>query len=192
LNIKNGLLDGIQKRYFKSGNLSSIAFFKKDKPSGLSLDFYESGKIASEWIYENGTSAEAIYYESGELKLKVIYIDEYNISNFEGFSKKGNKLDGKIICKYNSGKIDFIGYFINGKPDKYFKSYFESGNLAYEGFFIQGKANGVHKTFSENGKLIIKTPFKDGKVDGTMVVLNEFIDITKEINFKNGKMIVKK
>lgn len=58
---------------------------------------------------------------------------------------------GKIIAKYEDGKLKTEENFKDGKYEGISKEYFSNGQLAFEGTFKNGKLNGEVKTYFENG-----------------------------------------
>lgn len=53
---KKGLKHGVEKIYYKNGNLSSEEHWRNGRRYGLSKCYYENGNLESEEILENGKS----------------------------------------------------------------------------------------------------------------------------------------
>lgn len=60
---KKGLKHGVEKIYYKNGNLSSEEHWKNGRRYGVYKYYYENGKLESEGILENGQTKFAKYYD---------------------------------------------------------------------------------------------------------------------------------
>ena len=64
------------------------------------------------------------------------------------------KQDGKEHKKYyESGKLKWKGFYLEGKKTGEWTGYFENGNLWYVGNYIEGKKTGTWKINYENGEI---------------------------------------
>lgn len=52
--LKNGLLDGVSKSYYESGALKTDAHYKYGLLNGLAREYYESGSLKAQTFFENG------------------------------------------------------------------------------------------------------------------------------------------
>lgn len=60
---KKGLKHGVEKIYYKNGNLSSEEHWRNGRRYGLSKCYYENGDLEFEEILENGKSKFLKYYD---------------------------------------------------------------------------------------------------------------------------------
>jgi antitoxin component YwqK of YwqJK toxin-antitoxin module len=74
-NYHAGMPYGIEKSYYKNGNLESEVPYTKGKINGVVKEYYESGKIEYERPYQNGVKigTEKRYYESGVLARETVF-----------------------------------------------------------------------------------------------------------------------
>ncbi len=81
------------------------------------------------------------FYESGELKEKIIY------------NQKNDSLNFTAYLYYKNGKIHYITTFKNGKRNGKYYSFFENGNVKEEYNFLKGELHGVIRRYTNIGKL---------------------------------------
>lgn len=60
---KKGLKHGVEKIYYKNGNLSSEEHWRNGRRCGLSIGYYENGNLESVEIKENGKTKFLKYYD---------------------------------------------------------------------------------------------------------------------------------
>jgi len=74
------------------------------KQDGITREFYDNGKLKSEWVYKNGEiqSTSKGYYETGELKYEYSFVNGVQ----EGITKEYDK-NGKLIREwvYKNGEL---------------------------------------------------------------------------------------
>ncbi|MBI3501819.1 MAG: hypothetical protein HY063_08500 [Bacteroidetes bacterium] len=80
---------------------------------------------------------------------------------------------GDYILKYSNGVIKMRGYYINGKRNGQWTSFFENGNVQSEGFFKDGFRDGSAKVYYESEKLYYEGYYKDGKETGKWIFYDE-------------------
>ncbi|MEK6614511.1 MAG: hypothetical protein AABZ32_00135 [Bacteroidota bacterium] len=73
---------------------------------------------------------------------------------------------GDYSVKYPSGIVKIRGYYINGKRNGQWTSFFENGNMQSEGFFKDGLRDGKAVVYYENRKVYYEGSYKDGKEVG--------------------------
>ena len=118
--FKNGLRDGVQKDYYKSGKLRWSGFFKNGKREGSAKSFYENGNVEFEENHINGLQNGIIkeYYENGKIKS-------------ERPMKMGKK-NGVSRNYHENGQLASIVTFKNDLQEGVQKDYFDNGNLEVE------------------------------------------------------------
>jgi len=77
----------------------------KDNPNGVVKDYYESGKLKTEWGCKDGhlNGITNMYYENGQLHKESNYLNderqEITTSWYEGGELKS-------VCNFNNGKLN--------------------------------------------------------------------------------------
>ena len=74
--------------------------------------------------------------------------------------------DGYKIFTYPGGNKSSEGYIKNGKPDGFWKSYFENGKIKSEGNRKDFELDSCWKFYNEDGKLILEVTYRAGKKNG--------------------------
>jgi hypothetical protein len=132
--FKDGIKDGVEVEYYKSGEARSNAFWSNGKKEGVFKQFFEGGNLAVEVNYHNDRRVGdmKIYRSTGQLHLIEIYdslgelIDyrEYNLDGsrntspfpLTSFVKDTVKLGDSVSARVRLGNLaDFRmmkGYFI--------------------------------------------------------------------------------
>jgi len=93
---------GTEKKYYQNGNISEISEWKNDVNDGLTIRYYESGEIMMRIFYMNGIL-------DGEYN---VYGTNENILIQGQF--ENNKRDGKWIYYKDNGHIKYELNYING------------------------------------------------------------------------------
>jgi len=113
------------------------------------------------------------------------------------------------IFYYTNGQKASEGIFVNGKPNKYWKTYDENGVLHSEGNRKDFELDSIWKFYDKDGKLFMEVNYINGKKNGVKktyyeneIIVENFIDdvkngmtiyyypnmrIKKEIYFENGR-----
>jgi antitoxin component YwqK of YwqJK toxin-antitoxin module len=111
---------------------------------------YPNGNIKSEVSLNNKGLREGeciIYYESGVIKRKSIYVND--------------TLNGNVDEYYPNGKIHYQSGFKNSKQDGDFFEYFEDGVLKQKSHYKMGMQDGEFLFYYHNKTLSMKTYFKN-------------------------------
>ena len=74
--------------------------------------------------------------------------------------------DSLVTFRYPNGIISSEGFFKNGKPDGYWKSYHENGTLKSEGNRRDGLLDSLWKFYNEQGKKTSDIHYRDGQKNG--------------------------
>ena len=91
-------------------------------------------------------------------------------------------MNGNFESKYPSGVVKMKGFYINGRREGEWVSFFENGKKQSEGFFKSGLRDGKALVYFENGQVYYEGYYKDGKEVGKWV----FFDMQgKKINEKD-------
>ena len=113
-NFKNDILDGLSKKYYRTGQIELEYNYKSGKEHGLCKNYDKDGKLKLKYNFKEAKKEGLCisYYSNEKIELEYYY--------------KNDKLDG--LCKNydEDGKLEFENYFKNdkryfGKDYKYFK-----------------------------------------------------------------------
>lgn len=78
-------------------------------------------------------------------------------------------VNGDYVKKYTSGIVQMKGYYINGKREGQWTSFFESGKKQSEGFFKAGLRDGKAVVYFENEQVYYEGYYKNGQEAGKWV-----------------------
>lgn len=149
-------------------------------PDGIVKEYYESGKLKSEWNYKNG-KLEGIcktYYESGELMFKYNY--------------KEGKQDGITRSYYRNGRLKYEYKYRDGKLEGTIKKYYRNGKLAFEWNYKDGKREGITKSYYRSGSQRAEWNYGDNRLDGITRIYYENGGIQYIDTYKNGQKVNRK
>jgi antitoxin component YwqK of YwqJK toxin-antitoxin module len=81
-----------------------------------------------------------------------------------------NKSDKQLsVFNFPNGNKSSEGYLVDGKPDGYWKTYYENGNLKSEGNRKNFELDSIWKFYEETGKLKLEINYKNSRKDGERV-----------------------
>lgn len=147
---------GFDIEYYYSGRIKRIYYSSKEFHKNEStVDFYESGKIMLESIYDTAYYSNELfhkeYYESGKLKAELYLIDTVGGTDWREFYESGKKEYEGYIRDYDS---EYVGNW---------KKWYENGVLEREFCFDDATLpDGTWKWWDENGKLIKEYKYDHG------------------------------
>ena len=154
------------------------------------------------------------YYETGNLKYKILLKDSLMHGSYDMFFKDGKLMESgsfyrglqqdTAISYFPSGKIKNIRYYIEGKMKVYRKYdtfgnkiseindlneksffWFKNGNLSAE----VPRMEGNYFKYYENGGLKLRGYFEEGKKSGEFIHLKNNGDTSKVIVYREGTAI---
>lgn len=157
---KKGRAQGPWKWYYESGNILREENYRNDLLDGTMTEYSDSGKVITKGEFIDGL-------KEGPWMLE---LPEYR----EEGSYKAGMRDGEWKHYYTStGKLRFIGKFIDGTPDGMQIYYYENGKEKQTGKYVGGTKEGDWKFYDETGILFLTILFKNDieiKFDGIKVV----------------------
>jgi antitoxin component YwqK of YwqJK toxin-antitoxin module len=173
-----GFKNGVLKQFYENGNLEKELVFDNNLINGHSKFYYETGKV----------KAEGSYYKS----------DGGNVSR-KGVPKNGREGVWKVY--FESGKLEEVHTWKNGKINGLTQLYYENGNLKAEYTILNEIYSGVYKEYYSDGKLKSVKNYSNGKLNGLIqlyyetgnlkseyTVLNEIVHGTCKDYFSNGQL----
>jgi antitoxin component YwqK of YwqJK toxin-antitoxin module len=103
INYKNGIKEGLRKRYWLNGVLRSVVNFKNDKEEGVRKDYNGDGVLFAEANYKNGIQNG--FYKENDLNGNL---------HKEGQIVNG-ELDGEWKTYFSNGKLESVSMWKNGE-----------------------------------------------------------------------------
>lgn len=195
--VKNGVLDGVQKTYNEDGVLTSEQNMKNGELDGFSKKYYENnGYLEGYMTFKNGNvisikryDKKAVLQEEADLS-KGVYRSYYSngmLKTSENLTKDG-KPDGIQRSYYRDGGLQQEATFSNGELYGGEKVYYPTGELAQEIIAGNRGYSGVVKTYYKDGKLKQDATIKDGKLEGVAKFYDEDGNLKETIVFRKGKV----
>lgn len=113
--FENGVMEGVQEKFYSSGKLFSEQTYKEGLLEGVQTFYFEDGKIRGRLEYHLGklNNTVALYYPNGQLKREI----EFKNGLQHGFEKYWDDF----------GTLLFISEFKEGKPFGSTYEYFSNG-----------------------------------------------------------------
>ena len=160
--LKNDLMHGKGKIYYKEGNVLYDGEFIKDKFDGNGTYFDKEGNYyKGKWKNGLKHGKGITYFKNGRKQYEGQFIEGkaegegkyyYEDGNYYVGHWKNDLKDGKGTIYYKDGKIKFEGNFIEDKTEGYGKYYYKDGSY-YEGEWKNDLMHGKGKLFNSHGKI---------------------------------------
>lgn len=172
-----GKLEGEQQYYFENGNLSSVENYSQGVLSGQATSYFYAGnkKSVSNYKMNKKDGESRSFYSNGNLLSVANYTDGLLNGNYMEYSKDGHHLKETT-------------FYVNGKSDGVYKSYFENANVYVEGKNVKDNAVGEWKYYYESGKIKEKRNFVNSIEDGMHTEYFENGITSVFYNVKKGKI----
>ena len=172
--FKSGKRNGISKGWYESGKMMFDDIIQDDEILGTSIQYYENGNPESVFDKKHGISIS--FYENGKVKLRTKYInDSSRCPNKNSFESTEWYEDGQLMNKEiaNCGKQSYKEYYNDtsiGRESTIidmslfhvgkFTEWYKNGKLKKEAFYKDGRTQseaniktGVWKYYNEKGKI---------------------------------------
>lgn len=169
----NGLRQGQWQKKYPDGTLIYKGEFKNDKPVG------------------NWTR----YYESGQVKAKIHYIESTDSAFVKFYDKRGNKIsEGHYLNEQKEGKWTYFSdnriiseeNFVNGKKHGVSRKYYPSGEIFSETEWKNGKKEGKYEAFYKRGEPYMQCKYSNNMRNGLCLVRFKNGRIEMEANYLNN------
>lgn len=136
--FSKGLKHGTFKQYHDNGELNYVKTYFMGELDGLWKQFYNTGKIREERLFNNGVlmkSTVTEWYENG---------NKMNSNSF--LYRDGSKVNhGPSEVYFETGQLQSISIYEEGKPNGEWKGYHQNGNLKY----VMQYEEFVYKSYTE-------------------------------------------
>lgn len=173
-NYKNGMLNGLSKIVYKSGNVAFESKYVNGKREGVSVTYSDKGYKQSETNYKNGKKDGRFvaYFPNGAKMVEANY--------------KNDKAEGTQRVWHPNGKLQSQARFSNDLIEGNATTYYTSGRIETQRTYKNGKENGVMKIYDDKkNKVTAQIPYVDGKIHGMLIVYNDGIPFN-EMHYENG------
>jgi antitoxin component YwqK of YwqJK toxin-antitoxin module len=117
IHVKNGIRNGITKKYDDKGRLISTAELVDDKYEGWMINYNpENNKITARALYKNDqqNGPATLFYSDGQLYREMTYMD--------------GRVDSMVKTYWPGGKLQAEVFFRKGEPAIGLKEYDKNGN----------------------------------------------------------------
>jgi len=183
LNFVNGNFNGINKTFYKNGNISGIFPRDNNKKEGTEQEFTLSGRVFRKENYING-KAEGIShhlytisgfssestYKNGKLQ------GPYKEKWLNGVTKTeanytDSLLNGTMKNFYSNAKLESVYEYKNNISTGPFKVFHSNGIIKKEGTYSDsGELQGVLTEYDRlGGKIMTQTGYEKGILNGTQI-----------------------
>ncbi|MBP3546047.1 MAG: toxin-antitoxin system YwqK family antitoxin [Alphaproteobacteria bacterium] len=173
-NYKNGMLNGVSKIVYESGNVVFESKYVNGKREGVAVTYSDKGYKQSETNYKNGKKDGRFvaYFPNGAKMVEANY--------------KNDKAEGAQRVWHPNGKLQSQSRFTNDVIDGNATTYYTNGKLETQRIYKNGKENGVMKIYDDKtNKVAAEIPYVDGKIHGMLTVYNDGIPFNK-MRYENG------
>ena len=166
---REGIMQGIGRRYYDNGNLAEEVDYKAKLPSGTYRSFYRDGQLLEEGEYEKGLEHGVWwdYYPNGK---------NHTMTTYQHGSKHGS-----YQAFYENGRKQAEGSWLNDiDREGGWKFYYENGNLEKQGSYESTLPAGIWKYYHSSGKL---------KREGQLILVDQ--DLTYNLRSNIGRPLKK-
>ena len=169
----NGFRQGKWQKSHPNGRLSYQGYFKDDKPVG-------------EWIR---------YYESGQVKARIKYINSSDSADAELFDPYGKKMaEGSYLNEKREGLWQFFSENIkvseeeykDGKKHGISRRFYPTGEILDMSEWRNGIQEGDYSIFFKSGKPYMQCKYRNGKRNGICIAYQETGSIEMEAYYSNN------
>ncbi|OGX23760.1 MAG: hypothetical protein A2Y03_04815 [Omnitrophica WOR_2 bacterium GWF2_38_59] len=178
INLKDGFKQGVQRSYYKNGNIYKEENYEKGKLNGLVQVFDVNGNLIEKnnFVNDRKEGLSFQYYENGTIKDEVNF--KFGIET--GLSKNYYK-DGSLMVEENYVNNEVNITIFDRDGSKLGSFYTKDGKFYHE----NGKIlNGLNIVKFSNGNNFIEEEFNDGVLNGSSIVYYESGNIRSSGNYK--------
>lgn len=177
----NNVQTGIEKNYYKSGELEQIIKYKDNKVVDTVYNYFRGGQIRDVIPLKDGKrhGLAITYYENGQVRYQTNFVDGVASGEYASFHANGKpeatmQLDkglgsGPKKSYYPDGQLEYEYILKNDLIEGSFKKYYPNGKIAEESQMKAGKYFGETKSYYSNGNIYSKGQYDEGgKENGTI------------------------
>ena len=192
---ENGQLHGLQKEFYKNGNIKSDKFYDNNIPIGIIKEYYQNGKLHiehdlstnyyKEYIDdEENTICKAGIMENNKIISGIYYYPSSN-KLYEGlFSESKYNENGILYYDNENNSTHYDGEFNEGKYEGEGSLYFMNEHLNYVGSWINNEMHGYGTSYYElTGTIEYNGDWNNGEKHGNGTLYNEDGELIWEGHF---------
>jgi antitoxin component YwqK of YwqJK toxin-antitoxin module len=191
---------GEMRRYYESGEIKAIRYYKEDSDWSRAKIFYNNGEMASEGTYylnlKDSTWTNYSFYSGS-----VTSVEQYNKGMKQGVEKKFyengkiseeiewnmNVKHGKWRQYFNDGATKLIANYSFGKVSGLYIFYWPNGNQYIKGQFIDNKRHGKWFFYKDNGELKTEIVYHYGKAENEEEIIEKDQEFFRMVEENMGK-----
>ena len=193
----NGKKNGIEKKYYNTGEIEALIPYKNGLVDGKVRTYYQNGALQKEIPYNNGKrdGCARMYYENGNLEAELEWKNDQMVGTEKWYYENGEfshiipykngKINGMEKYFYKNGllsaKIPWVAGDMNGTATHFY----DDGRVKSEVTYIQGKKNGPEKDYYKNGTIESEIYWLNDKKNGIQKNYYESGKLMEEIPWKN-------
>lgn len=176
--LENNLLNGYDVRFFRSGDTSSLNFYKEGSIEGNGFSRFNNGQTELQANYVKGKYDGLVkrFYDNGQVEVEVEFKDGLKNGYFKSY--------------HRNGKLKQSETYTFDKSNGAYKDYYNNGQIKTEATTIDDKFKGLYKLWSKNGVLLEQGEYNDkGKMQGLWETYSKDGALHEKANYKNGAII---
>ncbi len=191
---KEGLLEGIQKRYYPHGQVSESYIYKKDTLNGYYAGYYPSGEMHYQGYYSDGKK-HGKWYEynpAGSLISKNYYKDsEFNGTQTYYYPDRTRRMteyyqNGMLlsITSFANDSISKISELKNGTGHA--MAFYPNGQKRFDIEYLNGVKHGSYIRYYGNGQVSTKGKYFNDNMTGEWIWHHPNGEIDMETDYVMG------
>ena len=180
ITYKSGVIDGSVKSYFENGNLSIEQVYENGTPAldSVTKHYYQNSQLMTSQKMLSRYESEVLYFDNSgsEINKSKTLITLYHPNgrvreeiHFKDTNVSGHKLltsgvkSGIFKSFYETGTMDVVCHFLNGKLDgDYFKK-FDNGKDEAKGLYKDGTIVSLEEWY-KSGRLKLEVSHNDKEI----------------------------
>ena len=151
----NGLKQAYWTKDYPNGKPLYEGWFKDGKPVGIMKRYYESGELRVKMLYKENSNyiKTCFYYNDGEIAAEGTYFQETKDSIWNYYS-------------FYTGTLTSTESYSKGVKNGIEKQYYANGQVSEEIEWANNAKHGIWNQYFDDGKLKLKTFYSYNQVNG--------------------------
>lgn len=174
--FKDGKPVGEMRRYYDTGELKAIMFYRENSPCVNTRFFYSDGEIAGEGTY-CGNQKDSLWTYYSYYSGAITSTEYYKNGIKQGMERK----------YYPNGQISEEIMWNNNAKHGVWNQYFDDGTIKLKSTCAFNEVSGPYTFYWPNGNLYIKGQFVDNKRHGKWLFYTDEGQLKTEIDYYFGK-----
>ncbi|MEN8230626.1 MAG: hypothetical protein ABFS38_20885 [Bacteroidota bacterium] len=196
---------GPWKVEYPNGKTLYEANFKKGKPVGEMVRYYENGAVRARMMFDTlvDRSFTKLYYKNEKQAAEGWHVEKVKdsvwtyYSEFDGAVRiretyQEGDLHGMVKSYYSSGVVsEEVGWQKNIKNGAW-NQYYENGSLRLQCSYENNMLNGPYELFYADGTIKVRGTYLENRSNGTWSFFDESGSELYSIEYKNGRAVDQK